>query len=235
MNTTTSAPTGLLGRAVTVVDIEGNGQQPPDIVEIALLSLAAGGRPKVADLRSWLVRPPRPITAVVTGKVHGITNRDVAAQPTWSQIAGEVAALLSGRVVVAHHATVEHRVLSAHLSQWRPGLILDTLRLAKAIWPGRASYALDRLVAEVPLPSPPPELDTVTGCGQGHRAGYDTWMTAQLLVRLAAESGMSWDALAAAGRISLPPMSSEAEPPQPKILRHPLRRRGQTNDQTELW
>src|SRR5207302_3085854 len=122
-------PAAWIGRRRAVVDDEGNGGQPPEIVEIAVLTLDEPVRRE--DVSTWLVRPAHPITRLVTRKVHGISNADVADCPTWTQIADDVAGLLTGRTLIAHNASVEHRVLGTHLPAWRPPMVLDTLRLAK--------------------------------------------------------------------------------------------------------
>ena len=63
--------------AYAVVDVEGNGQQPPDLVELAVVPIVGG---KIGEPRSWLVRPERSIKYYAT-RVHGLTNDDVASQP----------------------------------------------------------------------------------------------------------------------------------------------------------
>ena len=42
--------------AYVVVDVEGNGQQPPDLVELAAVPIVGG---KIGEPSSWLVRPER--------------------------------------------------------------------------------------------------------------------------------------------------------------------------------
>jgi exodeoxyribonuclease X len=43
--------------AYAVVDVEGNGQQPPDLVELAVVPVTGG---VIGEPTSWLVRPARP-------------------------------------------------------------------------------------------------------------------------------------------------------------------------------
>lgn len=158
-----------------VIDVEGNGQQPPEIVEIAVVPVdgLAVGAPA-----SWLVMPSRPITPIVTRKAHGIRNADVASAPAFDQIAPQVLATLAGRIPVAHNARVEYEALRRHLHGWTPEVMLDTLRLAKAIWPGLASYSLDPLLAHAGI--------TPEGAGgTRHRAGFDAHATALLFAGLA--------------------------------------------------
>lgn len=199
-------PATLDGHQLVVVDVEGNGQNPPEIVEIALLPVDLGA--DESNLRSWLVRPQQPITSMVTHKVHGISNADVANCPSWSDVADDVTELLSDRALVAHNASVEHLVLGAHLPAWAPPAVLDTLRLAKSVWPGLAGgYGLDNLISHA-------ELDPGVFAQDGHhRAGYDTWCTWQLLRRLVEDSGLSWDDL-----VKTAGLPSLARPDEPEGL-----------------
>lgn len=184
-----SVPATLLGKRLVVVDVEGNGAQPPEIIEIAVLTLH--DTLCSDDLRTWLVRPRHPISELVTRKVHGIRNADVADSPPWTEIADAVADVLAGRTLVAHNSSVEHRVLSAHLPGWRPPLVLDTLRLAKHVWPGLPSYSLDRLIVHA-------ALDHSDTPGQYHLAGWDAWMTGQLLLTLIEHGNLDWPGLVTA-------------------------------------
>lgn len=183
-----SIPTVLAGRQLAVVDVQGNGQQPPEIVDIAVLPVDPGTVVRRADMRVWLVRPQRPITPAVTDAVHGIRNADVLGCPSWARVADEVHAAIRGRVLVAHNAAAELRVVSTHLPQWRPSLVLDTARLARLVWPGLpGGYGLDRLVTHAGIRAPHIEPGE-----RRHRAGYSTWMTGQLLMAMVAGSGLSW-------------------------------------------
>jgi exodeoxyribonuclease X len=161
-----------------VVDVEGNGQRPPDLVEAACLPVDAGAP---GSARTWLVRPPRPITEPVR-RIHGIGNADVAAAPAISIVAGEIRAALAGRVVIGHHVHVDLAVLGRELDGWVPPAHVDTLRLAKAVWPGLPSYGLDNLARAAQLPPP-------ATAGTRHRAGYDAELTAALFITLAGTAG----------------------------------------------
>lgn len=199
----TEVPDILRGKAIAVVDVEGNGQSPPEIIEIAVVSVS-GAVVSADDVRSWLVRPQSPITPIVTRKVHGIGNSDVEGCPRWAAVSPAIAQVLDGRTVVAHNAIVEQRVLSAHLPDWQPPMVLDTLRLARALWPGLPGYGLDKLIEYA-------KLDTTAMREQGyHRAGYDAWAAWQLLCRLIRDSGLDWDGLVRVG--GLPEFVPAPEP-----------------------
>ena len=193
-----------------VVDVEGNGQRPPDLVEAACLPIDGGVPGRV---QSWLVRPPRPITGPVR-RIHGIRNADVATAPTTAEVAEQILGQLAGRVVVGHHVHVDLAVLGRELRGWSAPAVLDTLRLAKAVWPGRPSYSLDNL----PSPTPHRQLlapsTTETASARTdlpptrhgrHRAGYDVALTAGLFLALAqtaAQTGSDRSASTTGGTLS---------------------------------
>lgn len=190
-----------LGRAWTdvpwvVVDVEGNGQRPPDLVEAACLPIDGGVPGRV---QSWLVRPRRPITGPVR-RIHGIRNADVATAPTTAEVAEQILGQLAGRVVIGHHVHVDLAVLGRELGDWRAPAVLDTLRLAKAVWPGRPAYSLDNLTSTIPhrqLLAPsmtgtaPASSDLPPTSPGRHRAGYDVILTAGLFLALAQTAALT--------------------------------------------
>ena len=171
-----------------VVDVEGNGQQPPDLVELAIVPIVGG---EIGEARSWLVRPEAPIAHFAT-RIHGLTNKDVAGAPAFAEIADEVAQLLDGPAIVAHNAQVDVGVLSRKLPGWKPAEVFDTLKLAKRLKPEQMSYKLGSLVEAFSLAEGLPD-----GLSP-HRATYDALVAARLFVFLAnqtAEEPLSLEAL----------------------------------------
>ncbi|MES1173203.1 MAG: 3'-5' exonuclease [Myxococcales bacterium] len=160
---------------LAVLDLEGNGHQPPDLVELAVIHVDGG---TVGAPRSWLVKPDQKITPRVS-KIHGIRNADVANAPTFPQVIDDVFATLDGRYLVAHNAAVDWDVLSRKLPQLQPPGVLDTLRLARAVCPGQDSYSLSKLLVGLGLQA---RLDGVAG--QLHRATYDASAALHLLLHL---------------------------------------------------
>jgi exodeoxyribonuclease X len=165
----------LVGEHLVVVDVEGNGQQPPEIVELAAVTITDS---MVSEPVSWLVKPSRPITALVTRKVHGISNTHVADAPAFTEIGHQVAVLLGGAWLVAHNARVEVELLARQLPGFSPAGVVDTLGLARVLWPGRPGYGLDALIRQERL-----DLSAVAK-SRRHRAAYDAYATALLLLRL---------------------------------------------------
>jgi exodeoxyribonuclease X len=158
-----------------VVDVEGNGQQPPDLVELAVVPIVGGiiGHPA-----SWLVKPTRPISPMAT-RIHGLTNQDIAAAPAFVDIEAEVRQALDADVLVAHNAHVDTGVLRRHLGGWQCPEVFDTLKLARRLFPGRESYKLGALVTAFAL------ADCLPAGLTPHRATYDALVTARLFVHLA--------------------------------------------------
>lgn len=159
-----------------VVDVEGNGQQPPDLVELGLVSIVGG---VIGTPSNWLVRPDRPIMPMAR-RVHGIRNEDVADAPQFADVQVDVLGALDGAVLVAHNAGVDVGVLQRTLSGWRCPEVFDTLKLARRLLPGRSSYRLGALVDA---------FDLAVGLPAGltpHRATYDVLVTARLFIHLAA-------------------------------------------------
>ncbi|MEV6056920.1 3'-5' exonuclease [Streptomyces sp. NPDC052107] len=184
-----------------VVDVEGNGTTPPDLVEIAALPIR-DGRPDKTTAKVWLTRPNRPVTPFAT-RVHGLSNAALADKPAWSEIAAEVHSFLGTAWICAHNAHVDYGVVSAHLPMWQPAGVLDTLRLARKTFPGLSGYSLDALIKHVK-----PDLSEAPG--QRHRAAFDAYATAQLLIAMASRYE-TWNQLVAA---AVPPGLPGAPEPE---------------------
>ena len=124
-----------------VVDVEGNGGRPPELVEVALVPIRQGS---IGHSRTWLVRPATPITWQAR-KVHGISDDDVADAPTIGDVAEDVLAALGDSILVGHAVHVDIDVLSRTLPGWRPTHAIDTLRLSRRAF-DLPSYSLGTLV-----------------------------------------------------------------------------------------
>lgn len=171
-----------------VIDVEGNGQHPPDLVELAMVPIVEG---EIGEPLAWLFRPDEPITAMAR-RIHGITNDVVKDAPVFAERAAEVRAALSDAVVVAHNAGVDLGVLGRKLPDFAPAKVLDTLKVSRRLLPDQPSHRLGALVGALHLGEGlPPGL-------KPHRATYDVLVTARLLIRLAARpdgTSMSFEEL----------------------------------------
>jgi DNA polymerase III epsilon subunit family exonuclease len=155
-----------------VVDVEGNGQTPQEIIELAVIPIRRG---TVEERQhEWMIHPERPVTAQAT-RIHGISNAALAAKPRFSEIADEVMDALGECAIVGHNVAIDARLLQNKLLRWRPPLLLDTLRLARRILPGRSSYSLASLATE---------LEGNLVGAKLHRASVDAYVTAHLFLAL---------------------------------------------------
>lgn len=158
-----------------VVDVEGNGQLPPDLVELAAVPIMGG---TIGEPLSWLVKPDQSITHFAR-KIHGITNEQVEDAPVFAAVEADVLKALDSAALIAHNAHIDVGVLQRKLGDWECPEVFDTLKLARRLLPGRGSYKLGSLVEEFELAS---GLDDTL---QPHRATYDVLVTARLFVLLA--------------------------------------------------
>jgi DNA polymerase III epsilon subunit-like protein len=162
-----------------VADVEGNGQQPPELVELAVVPIAGGA---IQAPASWLVKPERPITHFAS-RIHGITTPDVTGKPAFGAIANEVRKALDAPALVAHNAHVDVAVLERELDGWQAPEVFDTLKLARRLLPNQPGYRLGQLVRALNLAEGLPDGLTP------HRASYDALVTARLFIHLATLAG----------------------------------------------
>jgi len=161
-----------------VVDVEGNGQQPPDLVELGVVGIVGG---VIGETVSWLCKPTEPITSLAR-RIHGISDEMVAAAPAFAEVEAEVRAHLDGAVMVAHNAGVDLGVLRRKMPDFAPSTVLDTLKLSRRLLPDQVSYRLGSLVSAL-------RLDDGLASGlRAHRVDYDVLVTARLFVHLASQA-----------------------------------------------
>jgi exodeoxyribonuclease X len=161
-----------------VVDVEGNGAQPPDLVELAAVPIIGG---VVGEPSTWLVRPETPITGFAR-RIHGISNTAVADAPVFADIKDDVLRSLDADGIVAHNAHVDVGILQRKLGDWECPEVFDTLALARRLLPDAGSHRLGALVETFHL------ADGLADALTPHRASYDAIVTARLFVRLAARA-----------------------------------------------
>ena len=95
-------------------------------------------------------------------------------------------------------------MLKAHLPTWEPAGVLDTLRLARATLPHLPGYSLDALIGTLK-----PDLGEAPAAPR-HRATFDAFTTAQLLIAMA-NRYVTWDELVA---VAVPPGLPGAPEPE---------------------
>jgi len=156
-----------------IVDVEGNGQNPAELVELAAVQVRER---EVQSARVWGIRPTAPITPYAMS-IHGISNEQAAKFPPWSAVSREILSELDGCVIVGHNVGVDARLIRHAEPGWQPLALVDTIALAKRVMPGQPSYALSALIRQL--------LPEAATNWQLHRAEGDALATAALFLKLA--------------------------------------------------
>ncbi len=168
-----------------VVDVETTGLnlRRDDVISIGLAPIQ-DGRIARADCYYRLVRPRRapPSSSIV---IHGLREADLSAAPSAEQVGRDVAALLSGKVVVAHAAWIEQAFLTRLLKQAGVRFhapMIDTASLARCLGQapdlsGRCEPSLELLARSLGLPAYSP-----------HHALGDAITTAAVFLALATKA-----------------------------------------------
>ncbi|WP_437616425.1 exodeoxyribonuclease X [Erwinia sp. V71] len=156
-----------------VIDTETCGLQG-GIVEIASVDVVNG---QIVNPMSDLVCPDRPISRQAMA-VHRITEAMVRDKPP---IEETIHRYQGSAYYVAHNASFDRRMLPPMSGEW-----ICTMKLARTLWPG-LKYGNQALRESLQLAVTPP-----AGL-HAHRALYDCYVTAALLIRIMEISG--WDAL----------------------------------------
>lgn len=167
----------ILANEPLFLDTETTGvDDQAEVIEIAILDHLG------KLLLHTLVKPAGPIPADAVA-IHGITDLDVATAPTWSAIEERVAALLSGRLVVAHNAKFDRRMLlqtyGRHGGQAPVFQSECTMELLTGLNCGR----WPRLSAAVEI------AGARASSGQPHRAANDAETCRQIILALARRAG----------------------------------------------
>jgi len=163
------------------IDTETTGREAGQdrVVEVGIVVFERG---QVVAEKGWLIHPERPIPADATA-VHGITDDDVAASPTFAEILPEILETLSGALPLAYNAEFDKNFLMAELG--RTGVVpaelppafqsdvtwLDPLSWARELQKEEKSRALGDVCERIGI-----VLDNA------HRATHDAKAAAQVLV-----------------------------------------------------
>jgi len=160
-----------------VVDVEGNGASPPEIVELAMIEVS--GLRLSGVTHRWLVRPKQAMSPIAS-RIHGLSDHDVADAPSIEDIADAVLSLLGDIPIIGHSVRVEVDAISRAIPRWVPRVAVDTLRLAKDLKPGLESYSLEKLGTALDRTAEATELSN----GQHHSALFDATLTALVFIDL---------------------------------------------------
>jgi len=157
-----------------VVDLETTGHSPINgdrIIQIAIVLIEDG---KICDKYVKFVNPGQKIPAFIR-QLTNISDEDVENALYFEDIAFEVRQRLEGAVFVAHNTDFDLPFLQSEfgrcgIAKWT-GQIIDTVELAKIVYPSSPSYRLQDIAEELGIPLP-----------SAHRADDDAEATSKLLL-----------------------------------------------------
>jgi DNA polymerase-3 subunit epsilon/CBS domain-containing protein len=143
--------TPLIALDAFVIDTETTGLDPAKarVVEIGAVPLKKGKLDSAATLRR-LVNPGVPIPPVAIG-IHKIDDAMVAGEPGFTAVWPEIAARMSGAVLIGHTIGFDLAVIKRECERaglpWTPPRTLDTRLLAEVVEPRLGGYTLEHLAS----------------------------------------------------------------------------------------
>ncbi|MFC5467729.1 ATP-dependent DNA helicase DinG [Cohnella suwonensis] len=157
-----------------VLDFETTGMSSDkdEIIQTGLAVIDDAGT--VCSTYASFVRPSKPIPAEVA-RLTGISDSDVAEAPETEDMIAELVPFLQDAVLVAHNANFDAQFLQAALerSGYLPfgGRMLDTVELARLVFPTQPSFSLSSLTQAFGIAHDRP-----------HQADSDALATAELFM-----------------------------------------------------
>ena len=142
----------------TVFDTETSGLKNPEPVQFAAVTISEDF--EVVATYNTLLNPGVPIHADATA-VHGVTDEMVVNSPTWAHFISQHPDLekdLTDGILIGHNIRSFDikQVMAKHVDGIGNGGILDTLELAKHLWPIKGgvvnSHKLQNLIHNFNLP-----------------------------------------------------------------------------------
>lgn len=179
----------ILDCEVVALDYESTGTVPGHPAEpwqVGLVVLESGRIDAGSMFESLLrVDANRPFNPHAPGR-HARLRDEIATAPTPAQIWPEIGPRLAGVALCAHNVATEKRFVRTMAPMHAFGPWIDTLRIARRVWPGLPSYALGDLLGALALL---PRMDGLCPGREAHDALYDAVASAALLEHLLMQPG----------------------------------------------
>lgn len=157
-------------KVYAIIDIEttGGSARLEKITEIAVYQHDGES---ITDEFVTLINPERNIPYFITN-LTGITNEMVEDAPRFYEIAKKLIEFTEGRIIVAHNARFDYSFIRQEFKSLGYNFkrsILDTVALARKLFPGHRSYSLGNICREMKI--------TINA---RHRASGDAFATVKL-------------------------------------------------------
>ena len=174
---------------ITVLDYESTGSlsgYSNEPWQIGMVSLK-GGKVDADSMFESLLRvdADRPFNPHAPGR-HGMLRNEIAAAPSQQELWPRIKSRLTEYPLCAHNVATEKKFTRAAAPMHRFGPWIDTLKIARKVWPGCPSYALGDLVAMLGLSK---GIDALCSGRSAHDALYDAVASAKLLEHLLEQPG----------------------------------------------
>lgn len=175
-------------------DLETTGTRPQEDMIVEIGAVMFDGCSAVKGY-GRLINPGRPIPAEASA-VNGITDDMVRGQPRIAEVLESFADFCGDLPLVAHNAPFDFKFLlediKLHRAPAPSGVVLDTLPLARLVFPGLPNYRLWTLVRHFDFPS-----------GTFHRAEEDSSYCGLLFSRIIETLQMRGESVAEADLIRM--------------------------------
>ena len=162
------------------LDFETANADPASVCSVGLVTVENN---IITDEYYSLVKPKGMVFDAANIEVNGITPKMVEKAASFAEIWTEVEHRIEGRMVAAHYAAFDIKVLKAvldaHLIGYPAINYVCSWLVSKAVWPGLPSYRLDLLARRIGFSF------------RHHDALEDARACAMLLLRAGEESGFA--------------------------------------------
>jgi DNA polymerase III epsilon subunit-like protein len=176
---------------ITVLDYETTGTlrgYPNEPWQIGMVTLNKGKVDLSSMFESFIrVDAARPFNPHAPGR-HAALRNEIAKAPGSQELWQEIKPRLTNFPLCAHNVATEKKFTRLMAPMHRFGEWIDTLRIARKVWPGCSSYALEDLIVMLDLKS---AVDQLCPGKEAHDALYDAVASAMLLEHLLTQPG--WD------------------------------------------
>jgi len=174
----------IFNAGITVLDFESTGSMhgfENEPWQIGMVSLS-GGRIDPGSMFESLLRVDinRPFNPHAPGR-HALLRDEIARAPRPHDLWPHIMPRLTEHPLCAHNAATERKFVRAMAPMHRFGLWIDTLRIARRVWPGCPSYALEDLIVMLDLKE---RIDALCPGREAHDALYDAVASAALIEHL---------------------------------------------------
>ena len=174
---------------ITVLDYESTGSlagYANEPWQIGMVTLKAG-KVNVGSMFESLLRVDanRPFNPHAPGR-HSLLRDEISKAPTQQELWPQIKHRLTDYPLCAHNVSTEKKFIRAAAPMHRFGPWIDTLKIARKVWPGCPSYALGDLVAMLGLTA---GVEALCSGRSAHDALYDAVASAKLLEYLLEQPG----------------------------------------------